>query len=159
HLAREGRMTVTIGRRELLAALGGTVAAWPLAARAQQGERMRRIGVLIGVSGPGGQARAPALAPGPSALNWHEGSNLRIDWRWAGGDIALYERYAAELVSLHPDVLLAQGSLPITLLRRHTSTIPIVFTIVADPLGQGFVETLARPGGNITGFSSFDPQM
>ena len=84
---------------------------------------------------------------------------MRIDWRWAGGDTTLYERYAAELVSLHPDVLLAQGSLPITLLRRHTSTIPIVFTIVADPLGQGFVESLARPGGNITGFSSFDPQM
>jgi putative ABC transport system substrate-binding protein len=84
---------------------------------------------------------------------------LRIDWRWAGGDTTLYERYAAELVSLRPDVLLAQGSLPITLLRRHTNTIPIVFSIVADPLGQGFVESLARPGGNITGFSSFDPQM
>ena len=152
-------MTVTIGRRELLVALGGAAAAWPLTARAQQGERMRRLGVLIGVSGPDGQARAAALVQGLGALNWHEGRNLRIDWRWAGGDTALYERYAAELVSLHPDVLLAQGSLPITLLRRHTSTIPIVFTIVADPLGQGFVETLARPGGNITGFSSFDPQM
>jgi ABC-type uncharacterized transport system substrate-binding protein len=146
-------------RREFIAFLGSGAATWPLAARAQQGERMRRIGVLIGVSGADGQARATALAQGLGALNWHEGRNLRIDWRWAGGDTTLYERYAAELVSLHPDVLLAQGSLPITLLRRHTNTIPIVFSIVADPLGQGFVESLARPGGNITGFSSFDPQM
>jgi putative ABC transport system substrate-binding protein len=144
-------------RRQFITLL--VAAAWPVAAHAQQGERMRRIGVLIGVSGADGQARATALAQGLGALNWHEGRNLRIDWRWAGGDTTLYERYAAELVSLHPDVLLAQGSLPITLLRRHTNTIPIVFSIVADPLGQGFVESLARPGGNITGFSSFDPQM
>jgi putative ABC transport system substrate-binding protein len=144
-------------RRQFITLL--VAAAWPVAAHAQQGERMRRIGVLIGVSGADGQARATALAQGLGALNWHEGRNLRIDWRWAGGDTTLYERYAAELVSLRPDVLLAQGSLPITLLRRHTNTIPIVFSIVADPLGQGFVESLARPGGNITGFSSFDPQM
>jgi putative ABC transport system substrate-binding protein len=145
-------------RREFITLLGGA-AAWPLAARAQQPRQLRRLGVLIGVSGPDGQARAAALVQGLDALNWHEGGNLRIDWRWAGGDVALYERYAAELVSLGPDVLLAQGSLPITLLRRHTSTIPIVFTIVADPVGQGFVESLPRPGGNITGFSSFDAQM
>ena len=110
-------------RREFITLLGGA-AAWPLAARAQQGERVRRIGVLIGVSGPDGQARAAALVQGLAALNWHEGSNLQIEWRWAGGDTALYERYAAELVSLHSDVLLAQGSLPITLLRRHTGTYP-----------------------------------
>jgi putative ABC transport system substrate-binding protein len=145
-------------RRELFSLLGGAV-AWPLTASAQEPRAMRRLGVLIGVSGPDGQARAAALVQGLAALNWHEGSNLQIDWRWAGGDITLYERYAAELVSLRPDVLHAQGSLPITLLRQHTSTIPIVFTIVADPLGQGFVASLARPGGNITGFSSFDPQM
>ena len=126
-------------RRKFITLLGG-MAAWPFAAHGQQADRVRRIGVLIGVSGPDGQARATALVQGLGALNWHEGRNVRIDWRWAGGDTALYERYAAELVSLHPDVLLAQGSLPITLLRRHTSTIPIVFTIVADPLGQGFVE-------------------
>jgi putative ABC transport system substrate-binding protein len=147
-----------VNRREFITLFGGA-AAWPLAARTQQPDRVRRIGVLIGVSGADGQARAAALAQGLGALNWHEGRNLRIDWRWAGGDTTLYERYAAELVSLRPDVLLAQGSLPITLLRRHTNTIPIVFSIVADPLGQGFVESLARPGGNITGFSSFDPQM
>src|SRR5262245_57237796 len=127
-------------RRHFITLLGGAPAAWPLLARPQQGERVRRMGVLIGVSGRDGQARATALVQGLSALNWHEGRNLRIDWRWAGGDTTLYERYAAELVSLHPDILLAQGSLPITLLRRHISTIPIVFTIVADPLGQGFVE-------------------
>jgi len=154
-------MASYIRRRKFLATLlGGAVATWPLVARAQQPSQLRRLGVLIGSKWePDGQARATALVQGLGALNWHEGSNLRIDWRWAGGDTALYERYAAELVSLHPDVLLAQGSLPITLLRRHTNTIPIVFMIVADPLGQGFVETLARPGGNITGFSSFDPQM
>src|SRR5262245_11321514 len=145
-------------RRQLITLLGGA-AVGPLAASAQQPGQLRRLGVLIGVSGPDGQARAAALVQGLGALNWHEGRNLRIDWRWAGGEIARYERYAAELVALGPDVLLAQGSLPITLLRRHTSTIPIVFTIVADPLGQGFVETLARPAGNVTGFSSFDPQM
>jgi putative tryptophan/tyrosine transport system substrate-binding protein len=144
-----------VRRREFITLLGGAVAAWPLAARSQQSERIRRIGVLIGVSGADGQARATALAQGLAALNWHEGRNLRIDWRWAGGDTTLYERYAAELVSLQPDVLLAQGSLPVTLLRRHTNTIPIVFSIVAE----GFVESLARPGGNVTGFSSFDPQM
>jgi putative ABC transport system substrate-binding protein len=93
------------------------------------------------------KARATALVQGLSALNWHEGSNLRIDWRWAGGDTTLYERYAAELVSLHPDVLLAQGSLPITLLRRHTSTIPIVFTIVADRINRDILpaSSLALP--------------
>src|SRR6516164_810106 len=115
-------------RREFITLLGGA-AAWPLAARAQQPRQLRRLGVLIGVSGPDGQARAAALVQGLDALNWHEGRNLRIDWRWAGGDTALYERYAAELVSLHPDVLLAQGSLPVTLLRRHTNAIPIVFMI------------------------------
>ena len=147
-------------RREFITLLGGAaVTAWPLAARAEQSGRKRRLGVLIGVGGSDGEARAAALVQGLSARGWHEGSNLHIDWRWAGGEIARYERYAAELVALGPDALLAQGSLPITLLRRHTGTIPIVFTIVADPLGQGFVESLARPGGNITGFSSFDPQM
>ena len=147
-------------RREFITLLGGAATAWPLMARAQRPSQLRRLGVLIGSKWePDGQARATALVQGLGALNWHEGSNLRIDWRWAAGDTALYERYAAELVSLHPDVLLAQGSLPVTLLRRHTNAIPIVFMIVADPLGQGFVETLARPGGNITGFSSFDPQM
>ena len=154
-------MASYIRRRKFLATLlGGAVATWPLVARAQQPSQLRRLGVLSGSKRePDGQARAAALVQGLGALNWHEGSNLRIDWRWAAGDTALYERYAAELVSLHPDVLLAQGSLPVTLLRRHTNAIPIVFMIVADPLGQGFVETLARPGGNITGFSSFDPQM
>ena len=145
-------------RRRAFITLLGSAAVWPLAARAQQSGRKRRLGVLIGVGGSDGEARAAALVQGLSARGWHEGSN-HIDWRWAGGEIARYERYAAELVALGPDALLAQGSLPITLLRRHTGTIPIVFTIVADPLGQGFVESLARPGGNITGFSSFDPQM
>jgi len=88
-----------------------------------------------------------------------EGTNLRIDWRWAGSDAALYERYAAELVALGPDVLLCQGSPSVVALRRQTSTIPIVFVTVGDPVGQGFVASLARPGGTITGFSNYDPPM
>ena len=121
---------------------------------------MRRLGVLMGLraSDPGA-ARAAALVQGLGALNWHEGGNLRIDWRWAGGDPALFERYAAELVALGPEVLVAHGSPSVAALRRQTSTIPIVFVNVTDPVGQGFVASLARPGGNITGFSNYDPPM
>jgi putative ABC transport system substrate-binding protein len=110
-------------------------------------------------SDPEGQAEATALAQGLAALNWHEGDNLRVDWRWAGGDAALYERYAAELVALGPEVILAPGTASVEALQRQASTIPIVFTLVADPVGQGFVASLARPGGNITGFSGYDTSM
>jgi putative tryptophan/tyrosine transport system substrate-binding protein len=121
---------------------------------------MRRLGALIvDANGPLGQSRAAALVQGLGALNWHEGSNLRIDWRWAGGDPALFARYAAELVALGPEVLVAHGSPSVAALRRETSTIPIVFTGVVDPVGQGFVASLARPGGTITGFSAYDPPM
>ena len=98
-------------RRRAFITLLGSAAVWPLAARAQQSGRKRRLGVLIGVGGSDGEARAAALVQGLSARGWHEGSNLHIDWRWAGGEIARYERYAAELVALGPDALLAQGSL------------------------------------------------
>jgi putative ABC transport system substrate-binding protein len=123
---------------------------------------MRRLGVLIGwrESDPIGQARATILVQGLDTLGWKEGGNLRIDWRWFGGDPALFERNAAELVALGPDVLLAGGSsTAVAALQRQTSSIPIVFVQVADPVGQGFVASLARPGGNITGFSNYDPPM
>jgi putative ABC transport system substrate-binding protein len=107
-------------------------------------------------SNPGGIG---ALVQGLGALGWKEGGNLRIDWRWASGDAALFERYARELVSLGPDVIVAHTSPSVAALRRETSTIPIVFTGVVDPVGQGFVESLARPGGTITGFSAYDPPM
>jgi putative ABC transport system substrate-binding protein len=149
-------------RREFMATLGGVAAGWPLAARAQPQERMRRLGVLMGnrQSDPVGQAFAAALGQGLGALGWHEGRNLRIDWRWgAGDDPALFERYAKELVALAPDALFAQASPSVAALRRETSTIPIVFTMVTDPIGQGFVASLAQPGGNVTGFSDFDVSM
>lgn len=149
-------------RREFMAALGGVAAGWPLAARAQPQDRMRRLGVLMGnhQSDPVGQAFAAALGQGLGALGWHEGRNLRIDWRWgAGDDPTLFERYAKELVALAPDALFAQASPSVAALRRETSTIPIVFTMVTDPIGQGFVASLAQPGGNVTGFSDFDVSM
>ena len=122
---------------------------------------MRRLGVLMAslASDGEGQKRAAALAQGLDALNGRDGGNLSIDWRWAGGDPALFQRYAAEMVALGPEVLLAEASPSVEALRQQTSTIPIVFLIVTDPVGQGFVESLARPGGNITGFSNYDPPM
>jgi putative tryptophan/tyrosine transport system substrate-binding protein len=145
------------GRREFIMLLGGA-ATWPLAAQAQQSQRARRVGVLsvFAEHDPVGQVRAAALVQGLDALTWHEGSNLRIDWRWAGGDTALYERYAAELVSLGPDVLVAIATPSVAALRRRTTTIPIVFAGVTDPVGQGFVASLSRPAGNVTGFADLD---
>src|SRR6516225_5792588 len=106
-----------------------------------------------------GQTRSTPLMQGLGALNWHDGGNLHIDWRWAGGDPVLYERYAAELIALDPEVFVAWGSPSVATLRRQNSTIPIVMVRVTDPVGQGFVESLARPGGNITGFTDYDPPM
>src|SRR5262249_37203006 len=157
HLAREGRMTVTIGRRELLAALGGAAVAWPLAARAQQDERMRRIGVLVAVADdPEGQARVTAFVQALQELGWTVGRNVRIDIRWAAGDAERYRRYAAELVALAPDAILAGGGAVVPSLLQATRTVPIVFTQTPDPVGAGFVNSLARPGGNVTGFTVFE---
>ena len=116
-------------RRTVLAGIAATLAPGPLVAQAQQREAMRRLGVLMAnlANDPEGQAHAAALVQGLGALDWHEGGNLRIDWRWAGGDPALFERYAAELVALGPEVLVAHGSASVEALRRQTSTIPIVF--------------------------------
>jgi ABC transporter substrate binding protein len=148
-------------RRKFLAGITAALAPGPLAAQTQPQSRMRRLGVLMGslASDGEGQKRAAALVQGLGALNWREGGNLQIDWRWAGGDPALFKRYATEMVALSPEVLLAEASPSVEALRRQTSTIPIVFLIVTDPVGQGFVESLARPGGNITGFSNYDPPM
>src|SRR6516164_5701764 len=149
-------------RRDFIKAIAGSATVWPLAARAQQGEHLRRIGVLMGGSGsndPLGQARAAALVQGLGEFNWHDGGNLHIDWRWAGGNPALYERYAAELIPLDPELLVVWGSPGVTALRRQNSTIPIVLVLITDPVGQGFVESLAHPGGNITGFTDYDPPM
>src|SRR5215471_5660026 len=146
-------------RRDLIKGIAGSAIAWPLAARAQP-ERMRRVGILMGGSNdPLGQGRAAALVQGLGEFNWHDGGNLRIDWRWAGGNPALYERYAAELITLDPEVLVVWGSPGVGALQRQTSTIPIVLVNVTDPVGQGFVESLAHPGGNITGFTDYDPPM
>ena len=147
-------------RRDLIKGIAGSTIAWPLAARAQQPERMPRVGILMGGSNdPLGQGRAAALVQGLGEFNWHDGDNLRIDWRWAGGNPALYERYAAELIALDPEVLVVWGSPGVGALRRQTSTIPIVLVNVTDPVGQGFADSLAHPGGNITGFTDYDPPM
>jgi putative tryptophan/tyrosine transport system substrate-binding protein len=150
-----------VKRREFVCLAVGAGVGWPLAAWAQPRNKMRRLGVLMAsrASDGEGQKRAAALVQGLDALNWRDGGNLSIDWRWAGGDPALFQRYAAEMVALGPEVLLAEASPSVEVLRQQTSTIPIVFLIVTDPVGQGFVESLARPGGIITAFSNYDPPM
>src|SRR5258707_7204760 len=148
-------------RRAILAGIAALLVPRSLTAQTTSRDGPRRLGVLMGnlADDPVGQTYTASLKQGLRALNWHEGGNLRIDWRWAGGDPALFDRYATELVALGSDVLLAQASPSVVALRRKTSTIPIVFTMVTDPIGQGFVESLARPGGNITGFSDFNSLM
>ena len=148
-------------RRKVLSGIAVALATVPIAALAQERSAVRHLGVLMGAltKEPQGQANAAALLQGLGALGWKQGDNLLIDWRWAGADRALYERYAGELAALGPDVMLASNALAIEALQRHTSTIPIVFATVTDPVGQGFVASLARPGGNITGFTVYDPQM
>ena len=151
-------MTVTIGRRELLAALGGAAAAWPLAAGAQQGGRIRRIGVLMSYAAddPAGQARLLAFAQELAQSGWIDGRNVRIDVRWGAVDPERIRSYAAELVALAPDVILATGSAIVGSLLQATRAVPIVFVQVAEPVGAGFVETLPRPGGNATGFMLYE---
>ena len=147
-------------RRGFLAALGGA-AAWPLAAHAQQPERLRRVGVLISFpeNDPLAQVRVTAFAQALGRFGWVEGKSIRIDYRFAAGDPTLFKTYAAELVGLLPDVIFAGSSAALASLQQQTRTIPIVFVFVADPVGLGFVQSLARPGGNITGFSALDAPM
>jgi putative ABC transport system substrate-binding protein len=145
-------------RRQFIALLSGAAAAWPLAARAQQGERTRHIGVLMNVAAddPEGQARLTAFVQGLQQLGWIEGRNARIDYRWAAGDAERIRRYIAELVALAPDVILATGTATVAPLLQATRTVPIVFVQVIDPVGAGFVANLARPGRNATGFTVFE---
>ena len=145
-------------RREFITLIGGTAAAWPLAARAQQRERMRRIGVLtpFAANDTEGHGRLTAFAQGLQQLGWTVGQNLRIDYRWGDGKPDTMRKYAVELVALAPDVILSDSSAATAPLLQATHTIPIVFGVVADPVGAGYVESLARPGGNATGFTPFE---
>jgi len=142
-----------VKRREFIGLIGSAT-AWPLAARAQQGERMRRIGALMSQAAddPEGQSRLLALAQGLQESGWTVGRNVRIEVRWGAGDAERYRRYAAELVALAPDVILVNGPSALAQLQQATRSVPIVFAVVPDPVGGGFVASLARPGGNATGF-------
>ena len=144
-------------RRAFITLLGGA-AAWPVAARAQQGERMRRIGVLMNRAADNseGQARLAAFQKALQQLGWNDGRNVRIDIRWAGTDVERERRHAAELVTLAPDLILAGGSSSVAAVQQASRTVPIVFAGVGDPVGAGFVDSLARPGGNSTGFMAFE---
>jgi putative ABC transport system substrate-binding protein len=142
-------------RREFITLLGGAAAAWPLAA--QQAERVRCIGVLMNTTAddPEGQARKTAFVQALQQFGWTDGRNGRIETRW-GTDAGNTRRYVAELVALAPDVIVAAGSAAMVALQQTTRTVPIIFVTIIDPVGAGFVESLARPGGNVTGFSLFE---
>ena len=145
-------------RREFLGVLGGAAAVWPLPARAQQSERMRRVGVLLPTTADDAefQARVGAFLQALALLGWTIGRNVRIDTRWATTNAAEIRRHAAELAALAPDVILASGDSTVGPLLQATRTVPIVFTVVSDPVGAGYVDSLARPGGNVTGFMNFE---
>jgi putative ABC transport system substrate-binding protein len=144
-------------RREFITLLGSAAAAWPLAARAQQGERIRRIGVLSGIADdPILRPRLAAFVQGLQQLGWIEGRNVHIDYRWGGGEVDAIRKHAAELAALGPDVILGTGGPVTEQLLKATRTVPIVFVNVPDPVGSGLVDRLSRPGGNATGFMQFE---
>jgi putative ABC transport system substrate-binding protein len=148
-------------RREFITLLGSAAAAWPLAARAQQGDRVRRIGVLssAGESDPDQQAMVAAFQRALRDLGWIDGRNLRIDRRWAAGHATRFATFAKELIALQPDVLVSYGTPALAAFRKETRSIPIVFVQVSDPIGAGFIANLAHPGGNVTGFTNFESSM
>jgi putative tryptophan/tyrosine transport system substrate-binding protein len=150
-----------VKRRELITLIGGAAAGWPLAAHAQQGERMRRIGVLLPATAddPEFQARVGAFLQALALLGWTIGRNVRIDIRWATANAADIRRQAAELAALAPDVILAHGASSVGPLLQATRTVPIVFPVATDPVGAGYIDSLARPGGNATGFMSNEYSM
>jgi putative tryptophan/tyrosine transport system substrate-binding protein len=158
HMAQATAPVLDSTRREFIFALGGAAAAWPLAARAQQGERMRRIGVLMntGADEPESQARLAAFMQGLQELGWAVGRNMRIDYRWSQGNVARLRKDATELVALGPEVILAGVGATTTALLEASRTLPIVFAQSIDPVGAGQVESMARPGGNATGFIQFE---
>jgi putative ABC transport system substrate-binding protein len=145
-------------RREFIRLVSGAAAAWPFTVRAQQGDRIRRIGVLTGISAddPETKARNAAFEQALQQLGWSQGRNVRIDYRFAGGDAASIRKKAEELVALAPDVIVSSGSFSTGQLLRVTHTVPVVFAIVPDPVGSGFVDSLSQPGGNTTGFMQFE---
>jgi putative tryptophan/tyrosine transport system substrate-binding protein len=147
-------------RREFIAGLGGAV-AWPLAARGQPAERVRRIGVLVPYdeNDPEAKADLSAFTQRLVELGWVDGRNLRVDVRWAAGSVDRARMYAKELVNLQPDVIVANSTPQTAALQRETRTIPIVFLVVSDPVGSGFVAGLPRPDGNITGFINYQASM
>jgi len=149
-----------VKRREFITLLGGTV-AWPLAARAQQSNQVRRIGVLMGPaeSDPEAHSEITAFRRALQDLGWTGDRNVRIAYRWSAGDTDRIRTFAKELVALQPDVILATTTPVVAALLRESRTIPIVFVRVADPVGEGFVANLARPGGNVTGFAFFEPEL
>src|SRR3984893_1789444 len=148
-------------RREFITLLGGAAAAWPFATRAQQSEPMRRIGLLMSFAqtDAGWQRAIATFLEALEQLGWVRGRNLQIEFRWGEADPDRIQRYATELVGLKPDLILCQATPSLAALQRTTRTIPIVFVNVSDPLGSGFIESVARPGGNITGFSNFERAM
>jgi len=150
-----------IARRKFLATLLGGAAAWPLAARAQQAERVRRIGLFTNLAADDAesQARNAAFLQALQQLGWTNGANVRIDFRFGAGDAERNRRYASELVALAPDVIVATGSPVVEPLRRATRSVPIIFLQITDPVGAGLVASLARPGGNITGFTNYEYSM
>jgi putative ABC transport system substrate-binding protein len=145
-------------RREFIAFIGGAAAAWPLAARAQQGERMRRIGVLMSASpdDPYQTTYLSAFMQGLQERGWTIGRNVRIDPRWGAGNTDLFRKYATELVALAPDVILATAGSIVGALEKESDTVPIVFVTTIDPVGGGWIESLARPGTNATGFAAYE---
>ena len=148
-------------RREFITVLGGAAVVWPLAARAQQTERVRVVGILsiLGPDDPEAKARTTIFEETLQQLGWSVGRNLKIETREVGSDVDRLRRYAAELVALAPDVIFSMGTLPVASLQQATRTIPIVFMNVTDPVGAGFVQNMAHPGGNITGFLNFEYSM
>jgi putative ABC transport system substrate-binding protein len=155
---RQGSLEHQMRRREFITLLGGVAGAWPLAARAQQTERMRRIGVLLPATADNStfQSWVGAFFRGLTLLGWSNGRNLRVESRWATTSPTEIRRHAGELAALAPDAIFAHGSSTVIPLLQAAPTVPIVFAVVADPVGAGIVQSLARPGGNATGFMNFD---
>jgi putative tryptophan/tyrosine transport system substrate-binding protein len=151
-------MAIGIGRRQFISALGGVAVGWPLAARAQQGERMRRIGVLMGSAEgePGGQAFIAVFFARLEELGWKRDRNLSADVRWWNGGPEQMRPVVAEMLASSPEVIMAFTNLALAVVKPMVNNVPVVFAAVGDPVGSGFVASLAHPGGNITGFASYD---
>src|SRR5262249_16023322 len=160
-LPSSGQRGDRMKRREFITLIVGATAAWPLAARAQPAERVRRIAVLMNNAedDPEGQARAEAFRQGLQALGWIEGKNLRIDWYWTAGDIGRTRSNVTELAGRPSDIIVANGRVTLSEAVQAIRSIPIIFVLVNDPVGQGFISSLARPGGNVTGFTFFEYSM